>query len=180
MVVDDQARIREMLGRVLSWEGHTTVMAADGGEALEKLHDQQVDLIVLDLVMPTTNGLQVLTDLQRRESVPPVIVLSAVDDVAARVQALDLGAVDYVGKPFHTAELVARVRRQLATPTPPMASPRYLTAGGIELDLDRRRARVRGDGPELVPLSEREFALLAHLMRRAGRVCSREELLHDV
>jgi DNA-binding response OmpR family regulator len=180
MVVDDQVRIREMLGRVLAGEGHATVMAADGSEVVAKLQDQQVDLIVLDLVMPTTNGLQVLTDLRRRTSVPPVIVLSAVDDVAARVQALDLGAVDYVGKPFHTAELVARVRRQLANPTPAMASERYLTAGGIELDLDRRRARIGDDAVETVPLSEREFALLAHLMRRAGRVCSRQELLHDV
>jgi len=180
MVVDDQARIREMLGRVLAVEGHSTVMAADGDEALAKLQSQPVDLIVLDLVMPTTNGLQVLTDLQHRPSVPPVIVLSAVDDVAARVQALDLGAVDYVGKPFHAAELVARVRRQLANRTPPSAAQRYLSAGGIELDLDRRRARIGGDRPETVSLSEREFALLAHLMRRAGRVCSREELLHDV
>jgi DNA-binding response OmpR family regulator len=99
--------------------------------------------------------------------------------VAARVQALDRGAVDFVCKPFHVAELIARVRRHLEdTPRQhDQVDPRFLVAGGVQLDLDRRRARV--DDRDVV-LSAREFALLAHLMRRRGDVCGREELLHDV
>jgi DNA-binding response OmpR family regulator len=108
-----------------------------------------------------------------------VIVLSAVNEVAARVQALDRGAVDFVQKPFHAAELVARIRRHLAaTPTNhAVGQDRYIVAGGLELDLDRRRAR---SGSIDVMLTEREFGLLAHLMRRQGDVCRRDELLHDI
>ena len=105
--------------------------------------------------MPRCNGLQVLSTMRERGDSRPVIVLSAVTEVSTRVQALDTGAVDFVMKPFHTSELVARVRRHLV----------------------RRRATV--DGADVV-LSEREFAMLAHLMRRRGSVCRRDELLHDI
>ena len=177
LVVDDHARIRDMVARVLVGEGHSPITAADGAQALDHLGSQRFDLVLLDLVMPRRNGLEVLRELQSRGEMPPVIVLSAVDYVAATVQALDSGAVDYVNKPFRTAELVARIRRHIASPAPEPAEQRYVRGGGVELDLDRRRARM-GDG--VVQLSEREFALLAHLMRSRGRVCTREELLHDV
>lgn len=177
LIVDDQARIRDMVARVLVGEGHVSVPAADGVEALDHLASQRFDLVLLDLVMPRRNGLEVLRELRVRGGMPQVIVLSAVDDVAATVQALDAGAVDYVSKPFHSAELVARIRRRLATPSPEPVDQRYLRGGGVELDLDRRRARV---GDSVVALSEREFALLAHLMRSPGRVCTRGELLHDI
>lgn len=188
MVVDDQERIREMLTRMLTAEGHTTIAAADGLQALQELALRDVDLILLDLVMPSSHGMQVLTSLRARNSTTPVIVLSAVTDVSARVEAFDLGAIDFVGKPFHAAELVARVRRHLATQAVPVGphgvqgsgpgnDRRFLVAGGVELDLDRRRARHRG---RQIGLTEREFSLLAHLMRRQGEVCSRSELLHDV
>lgn len=177
MVVDDQERMRTMLCRLLSAEGHSTAAAADGASALQRLSEQQVDLVLLDLVMPRANGLQVLARLREQGFTAPVIVLSAVPDVAARVEALDLGAVDFVGKPFHTAELLARVRRSLAAHADLPAETRYLEHGGVRLDLDRRHARMRDVE---VTLSEREFALLAHLMRRHGNVCRRSELLHDV
>jgi DNA-binding response OmpR family regulator len=139
-----------------------------------------VDLVLLDLVMPHCNGLQVLAAVAARGgAAPPIIVLSAVNEVAARVQALDRGAVDFVQKPFHAAELVARIRRHLASspPQPSTERGRYVVAGGVELDLDRRRAR--GSGFDVV-LTEREFGLLAHLMRRKGDVCGKDELLHDI
>jgi DNA-binding response OmpR family regulator len=177
MVVDDQERIRTMLCRLLAAEGHTTLTAADGTSALQQLAADEVDLVLLDLVMPETNGLKVLAALREAGSSTPVIVLSAVNDVAARVQALDMGAVDFVGKPFHTAELLARVRRSLSGQVPSQDRQRHLEAGGIRLDLERRRACVHGVE---VALTAREFGLLAHLMRRRGDVCSREELLHDV
>ncbi len=181
MVVDDEERIIRFLTRSLTAEGHTVVPCGSGQGALDALVHARVDLILLDLVMAQGNGLQVLTELRQRQDGTPVIVLSGVTEVSARVQALDRGAVDFVSKPFHTAELIARVRRHLSfVPQQRSAeAERYLTAGGLRLDLDRRRVSV--DGRELgSALSEREFALLAHLLRRRGEVCGREELLHDI
>lgn len=178
MVVDDEPRIRTFLSRSLSAQGHSVVEAADGVVALEKLEAVDVDLMLLDLSMPRCGGLGVLKALEARSDAPPVIVLSAVTDVAARIQALDRGALDVVSKPFSAPELAARIRRHLRHETPPPpGEQRYLDIGGVKLDLHRRRA-VTASGE--ASLSEREFALLAHLMRRANDVCSREELLHDV
>jgi DNA-binding response OmpR family regulator len=177
LAVDDEERVLTFLSRYLTGEGHQVVTAGNGRKALDVLAREEIDLILLDLVMPQLSGLQMLGSLRERDGAPPVIVLSAVSDVGARVQALDRGAVDFVGKPFHVAELIARIRRHLQDEPRTRSDPRYLDAGGIVLDLDRRRARV--DGEDVV-LSAREFALLAHLMRRRGDVCGREELLHDV
>lgn len=177
MVVDDDERVRTFLTRSLSSQGHTVVLATDGADALEQLPTTEIDLMLLDLVMPRCNGLQVLAELGRRATAPAVIVLSGVDEVAARVQALDRGAADFVSKPFHLAELMARVRRHLHDGPVERNDDRYLNAGGITLDLDRRRATTGGQD---VSLTEREFSLLAHLMRRHGDVCRRDELLHDV
>jgi len=180
LVVDDEPRVVTLLTRFLVAEGHSVITAHDGLAALELLRDKQVDLILLDLVMPRCNGLQLLGRLvETLQDQPPVIVLSCVNEVAARVQALDRGAVDFVQKPFHTSELMARVRRHLrAVPTPrEHGDDRFLTAGGLRLDLDRRRAS--GSGFDVV-LTEREFGLLAHLMRRRGEVCRKDELLHDI
>ena len=177
MVVEDQERIRTMLVRLLATEGHDATTATDGRVALGRLTTEPTDLVLLDLVMPRVHGLQVLAALRNRGSTIPVIVLSAVGEVAARVQALDLGAIDYVVKPFSSAELMARVRRHLLQGTAEPADAGTLEAGGITLDLDRRRARVHDVD---VPLTERETDLLAHLMRRRHHVCRRSELLHDV
>lgn len=177
LVVDDEERIRTLLSRSLSSVGHSVVTAADGQLALDRLGDTAIDLVLLDLVMPRCNGMSVLTALNQRRDPTPVIVLSGVTDVGSRVQALERGAVDVVAKPFTLAELLARVRRNLNAARPTQHDERFLTAGGIRLDLDRRKAHVR---EKEVGLTELEFALLAHLMRRRGDVCRREELLHDV
>jgi DNA-binding response OmpR family regulator len=176
MVVDDEERIRGLLAKSLSSEGHSVVTAATANAAIDRLDVSTVDLVLLDLVMPGRNGLTVLQALRERNDPTPVIVLSGVTDVGARVQALDQGAVDVVAKPFSLTELLARVRRNVGAARP-STDERFLEAGGIRLDLDRRRATF---GRTSVPLTEREFTLLAHLMRRKGQVCRREELLHDV
>ena len=184
LVVDDEPRVVSFLTRFLLAEGHSVISAGDGAAAIERLSEEDVDLVLLDMAMPRRSGLQVLSDLadlpgDRRR--PTVIVLSAVNEVAARVQALDRGAVDFVQKPFHAAELMARIRRHLVhVPRQRTGSPgdhRFLVAGGIRLDLDRRRAQ--GEDFNVV-LTEREFGLLSHLMRRQGDVCGKAELLHDV
>ena len=178
LVVDDEPRIRTLLNRSLSAQGHTVYEAADGQAALDQLDSREVDLVLLDLVMPGRGGLDVLNVLRKRDSTPPVIALTATADISFRIQAFEHGAVDVVVKPFSMAELSARIRRHLRQETSlPTGGPRYLRAGGVELDLHRRRA-VTAAGP--VSLTGREFALLAHLMRRSNEICSREELLHDI
>ena len=179
LVVDDEPRIRTVLNRSLSAQGHTVFEACDGQAALDQLDSRDVDLVLLDLAMPRRGGLDVLGVLKERESSPPVIVLTALTELSTRIQALDRGAVDVVVKPFSTSELAARIRRHLRSQTssPPGGEQRYIEVGGVRLDLHRRRA-VTTNGP--VSLTGREFALLAHLMRRRNDVCSREELLHDI
>ena len=177
LVVDDEERIRTLMARSLSAEGHHVVTVADGIAAMERLAAEGFDLVLLDLVMPHCNGLSVLSSMRERADLTPVIVLSGVTEVGTRVQALERGAVDVVAKPFSLVELLARTRRHLSAPAPVRAEQRFLEAGGIRLDLQRRCARV---GSREVVLAEREFTLLAHLMRRRGEVCSREELLRDV
>jgi DNA-binding response OmpR family regulator len=177
LVVDDEQRMRAFLTRSLAREGHTVLAAADGVQAMERLAAGGVDLVLLDVMMPRCNGMRVLTLMRERNDTTPVIVLSAVTDVAARVMALDTGAVDFVGKPFHTAEMVAWVRRHLVAAPDKGKGQRFLTAGGVRLDLDRRRAKTLESE---VALTERECKLLAHLMRRAGNVCRRQELLREV
>ena len=178
LVVDDEPRIRTVLNRSLSAQGHTVYEASDGQAALDQIDSREMDLVLLDLAMPRRGGLDVLSVLKDRDSSPPVIVLTAVTEISARIQALDRGAVDVVAKPFSAMELSARIRRHLHQETSvPAGERRYLEAGGVQLDLHRRRAVTAG-GP--VSLTGREFALLAHLMRRSNDVCSREELLHDI
>ncbi len=178
LVVDDEPLIRTLLNRALSAGGHTVYEASNGQAALDQIDSRAVDLVLLDLAMPRRGGLDVLGVLKQRESSPPVIVLTAATEIAARIEALDRGAVDVVIKPFSNAELSARIRRHLHhRPSSPPGEQRYLEVGGVRLDLHRRRA-VTANGP--VSLTGREFALLAHLMRRSNDVCSREELLHDI
>ena len=133
LVVDDEPKVVSFLTRFLVAEGHSVATAHDGPSALAHLHEKDVDLVLLDLVMPRMSGLQVLADMQADGSpCPPVIVLSAVTE-AARVQALDRGAVDFVQKPVHAADLVARVRRHLLrSPEQRHAgADRFLRAGDI-------------------------------------------------
>jgi DNA-binding response OmpR family regulator len=178
LVVDDEDRVVSVLKRLLVHEGHTVTTAGNGLAALDRLAADEIDLVMLDLLMPRCSGLRVLAAMRDREDETPVVVLSAVNDISTRVQALDAGAVDFVVKPFHTSELMARVRRHLTVaPVRNVAEGRFIEAGGIRLDLERRRAVI--DDDEVV-LSEREFAMLAHLMRRRGSVCRRDELLHDI
>jgi two-component system KDP operon response regulator KdpE len=119
LVVDDEPHIRRYLNGSLSAQGHTIYEAADGQDALNQLRFRDFNLVPLDLAMPGRSGLQVLSELRQRESHTPVIVLTAVSDISARIQALAGGAVDMVAKPFSSAELTALIRRHL----PPHQTP---------------------------------------------------------
>ncbi|MFJ9442333.1 response regulator transcription factor [Kitasatospora sp. NPDC101235] len=176
LVVEDEARLRAYLKRTLEADGHVIDAAESGPDAVDRLRGGEFDLVVLDLMLPGFDGFEVMRRAFDRKPDQRVLVLSAVMDVATRVRCLQLGAVDFLGKPFATAELVERVRTRLRTPSTGM-SQRWLHVGEVTLDLERQALSLGG---REVPLSHREFMLLGHLMRRAGEVCSRRELLASV
>ncbi|HWI94470.1 MAG TPA: response regulator transcription factor [Solirubrobacterales bacterium] len=172
LVVEDEAGIADFLERGLSAEGFGVRVTGDGvaGEAMAL--EREVDLVVLDRMLPGRDGIEVLRSIRRARPMLPVILLTAKAEIADRVEGLDLGATDYVTKPFSFEELLARIRAHLR-----YGGETTLTAAGVELDLLSREA-TRGD--QTVRLPEREAALLGHLIRNANRVCTREEILAAV
>jgi two-component system copper resistance phosphate regulon response regulator CusR len=179
LVIDDEPRIVDFLARALAAHGFCVDRAHGGAEGLARACAEPYDLVVLDLRMPHVDGLAVLQGTIAIRPEQRILVLSALGDVETKVRALELGACDYLTKPFATAELLARIGAQLRRPAaaPGQAASRVERLAGIELDLDRRTADA-GRGP--VCLSVREFELLRHLMVRRGDVCTREELLKEV
>lgn len=179
LVIDDEPRIVDFLARAVSAHGFSVDRALGGAEGLARACAEPYDLVILDLRMPHVDGLAVLAGTLSVRPEQRVLVLSALADVETKVRALELGACDYLTKPFATAELLARIGAQLrrAAAAPGHTAPRVERLAGIELDLDRRTADA-GGGP--VCLSGREFELLRHLMVRKGDVCTREELLKEV
>ncbi|MFH9728230.1 response regulator transcription factor [Streptomyces sp. NPDC017254] len=181
LVVDDDPTVSEVVGRYLDRAGFSVRLAGDGPTALRAAGDRRPDLVVLDLMLPGMDGLEVCRRLRARENgAPPVpvIMLTARGDEDDRILGLEVGADDYVTKPFSPRELVLRVRSVLrrAVPAVPPGGPR-LTAAGLNLDPAARRASK--EGRELA-LTLREFDLLAYLMRNPGQVCDRERLMRDV
>jgi DNA-binding response OmpR family regulator len=184
LVVDDEPTLRETLAEALEADGLHVVTATDGAEALARFRADSPDLVLLDLMLPQLSGIEVCRIL-RRESSVPIIMLTAKDGEIDKVVGLELGADDYVTKPFSLRELLARVRAQLrrtegASPAP--GQKRITPAGLIRIgaalvDLDGHR--LLRDGREL-PVKPRAFELLAFLIRHPGRVFSREQLLERV
>jgi DNA-binding response OmpR family regulator len=175
LVVEDEVAIADFLVHGLEAEGHDVRAAEDGVEGEKLALGGDFDLVILDRMLPGRDGMDVLARVRRAEPALPVIMLTAMDAVEDRVAGLDRGATDYVTKPFSFEELAARVRAHLRQPASEVATE--LEAGGIRLDLLARTAERDGT---TVRLSEREAALLAHLMRHAGQVCSHREILSKV
>jgi DNA-binding response OmpR family regulator len=175
LVVEDEAGIADFLARGLEAEGYGVSVAGDGVAGERLALDPHTDLVVLDRMLPGRDGIEVLAAIRRSKPALPVILLTAKTDVADRVEGLDLGATDYMTKPFAFDELLARIRARLREPGE--GSETTLEAAGIRLDLLTREA-IRDD--HAVRLPSRESELLAYLMRHAGRVCSREEILSTV
>ncbi len=173
LVVEDEAGIADFLERGLRAEGYAVRVAGDGEEGARLAVEPEVDLVVLDRMLPGLDGLEVLARVRRARPGLPVIMLTAKGEVADRVEGLDRGATDYVTKPFAFEELLARIRARLRSD----ASETTLAAAGIRLDLITRAAERDGVVTEL---PRREAELLAYLMRHQGRVCTREELLSAV
>jgi two-component system alkaline phosphatase synthesis response regulator PhoP len=175
LIVDDEPKIVRLVRDYLERNGFAVSVARDGPEALMRARTEHPDLVILDLGLPGLDGLDVARSLRRDSSVP-IIMLTARDDETDKVIGLELGADDYLTKPFSPRELVARVRavlrRRLATD-----DAEVLRVGDLEVDLNRMRVEVSG---RLVELTATEFALLAAMARQPGRVFTRSQLLDAV
>jgi len=176
LVVEDEPRILSFVARGLDSEGYVVDGAPDGAIALRRLEDVAYDLVVLDLLLPRVDGLTVLRELARR-GVETAVVVPARGDLPTKLRGFELGACDYIVKPFALDELLARVRVQLRRRDELRSDASVLRVGRLELSVTRRQARL---GELAVDLSEREFRLLHHLAVHAGEVLSRERLLADV
>ena len=176
LVVDDDAEIRNLLRLYLEREGHRAVEAADGPAALERAREDQIDLVLLDVMLPGVDGLEVCRQL-RDVSDTPIMLLTARSGDADKVVGLDLGADDYVVKPFSPRELMARVRAQLRRRRLPAPPAPILEADGLVVDPNAMEARL-DDRP--VALTATEFRLLYTLMGRPTRVFTRDELIDAV
>lgn len=176
LIVEDEPRLSELIARTLLREGYDATVALDGFEGFEKARAGSFDLIVLDVMLPTMSGLEISLRLRRQGVTTPILMLTARDTVDDRVAGLDAGADDYLVKPFAFAELTARIRALLRRKSADGAS----TSIQVEdLVLDRVRHEARR-GTRTIELTAREFALLEHLMKNAGRVLSREQILAAV
>ena len=177
LVVDDEEAILLGVGDLLASEGYRVVTARDGKEALERWAAERPDLVLLDVMMPAMSGYDVCRAIRRTDAVTPVMMLTAKAEEVDKVVGLELGADDYVVKPFSVRELILRVRAVLRRAGQQRSDKPVTEVGPVRIDLDAHRAWVRGEPLDLTPL---EFKLLSTLVSRAGRVQSRERLLADV
>jgi DNA-binding response OmpR family regulator len=175
LVIEDEPGIVDFLHRGLRAAGFAVESALDGVEGERRALAGSFDAVVLDLMLPGRDGLEILARLREVKPGLPVLVLTARGEIEDRVTGLEAGAVDYLVKPFSMAELIARVRAQLRVAE--RSTTTTLRSAGIEVDLLTRRVRRGG---ELVTLSTTEFELLVHLMRHSGQVVSREQILSAV
>jgi DNA-binding response OmpR family regulator len=175
LIVEDEDRIASFLVKGLRAHGYAVTLARTGRDGLRLAGELEPDGVILDLGLPDIDGVEVLRRLRSRRSAMPVLVLTARDQVRDKVQGLDLGADDYLTKPFAFDELLARLRARLRPRDAAEAS--VLRAGAVSLDLHSRRARV---GDREVDLTAREFALLETFLRHPGQVLSREQVLSRV
>ena len=177
LVVDDEPTIGLVVSRYLERAGYSARVAADGYEAMRLAHEAQPDLVVLDIMLPGIDGIEVMRRLQERERTS-VILLTAKGEPADRIVGLQRGADDYVVKPFSPGELVARVDAVMRRVDPPReAEQESIVFDGLEIDPVARRVVVRG---EEVQLTVREYALLHFLARHPGQVFSRDQLMDAV
>lgn len=175
LLVEDQLKIARALENALARAGAEVVIAAEGETGLRLALDEAFDTVILDIMLPRRDGLDVLRELRRQHRTTPVLLLSARGEVEDRIRGLDLGADDYLPKPFVLAEVVARVRALARRGVPLEAT--VLKLADLTLDLLRREVRRGGVRVELSP---RELRLLEYLVRAQGRTCLRAELIEHV
>jgi len=179
LIVEDDPDIAELVGRYLDKAGFTTERVASGREALSRLASRPPDLLVLDLMLPHVDGLEIcrLVRASEKTAAIPIIMLTARAEESERIVGLELGADDYLAKPFSPSELVARVRALLRRAQRSGPATRTMTYGPVLVDTDRHLVTANGQD---VVLTAKEFLLLVYLMQHRGRVLSRDLLLTDV
>src|SRR5919205_478092 len=176
LIVDDEQHIVELATLYLSREGYQVDSVLDGAQAVRRFEQLNPDVVVLDVMLPGTDGLTICREI-RRESQVPIIMLTARDEVTDKVVGLEVGADDYLTKPFHPQELVARAKALLRRAGLEPDQPKLVRAGKLEVDIERHEVRY---GTERLQLRPKEFDLLALLARHPGRVFQRSELLDMV
>jgi DNA-binding response OmpR family regulator len=176
LAVDDEAGILRLIRLELSEQGFRVVVAADGDEAIRTFEQQRPDVVVLDIMLPDMSGLEVMRRLRERTNTP-IILLTARDHDEDKVRGLELGADDYIVKPFNPQELTARVRAVMRRAVRESNGDSMVIAGDVEIDLDKRLVTKGG---EPVALTRTEWMLLQHLASNAGRVMLNTELLSKV
>jgi DNA-binding response OmpR family regulator len=176
LLVEDERRLAQIVHRVLEEEGHTVDLAHDGDDGLAMARDGSHDVIVLDVLLPGMDGIELCQTLRRERLDTPILLLTALDGVDDRVRGLDAGADDYLPKPFAFQELLARIRA-LGRRKVQAREATQLQVDGLTLDLRRRRADREG---RMIDLSPKEFSLLELLMRNQGRVLTRTQILDHI
>jgi len=178
LLVEDEEALAESVRYSLEREGYSVTVARDGRRAIERFRAEPPDLVILDLMLPELSGLDVCR-LLRQESTVPIIMVTAKDSESDKVAGLELGADDYVTKPFSVRELVSRVRAHLRRVhmSAPVPTEEILRGGPVEMDVTRHEVRVHD---EVVSLPPKEFELLESLLRRKGRLLTREFLIEEI
>ena len=177
LVIEDEAAILRGLKDNLAAESYDVITAADGAEGYRLSQEGKPDLIILDLMVPKLSGYEICRKLRAEGSHVPILMLTARGDEADRILGLDIGADDYVGKPFSVRELLARVRALLRRSDPHSAGVEQLTFSDVVVNFPQFEARKRGQPVEMTP---KEFGVLQYLAARTGKVVRREELLEEV
>ncbi|CEI82500.1 putative transcriptional regulatory protein YkoG [Oceanobacillus oncorhynchi subsp. incaldanensis] len=177
LIVEDEQKISRVLQLELEYEGYETIVAADGKQALEYIEAEEWSLILLDIMIPELSGLEVLRRVRRQENDTPVILLTARDEVYDKVNGLDLGANDYITKPFQIEELLARIRANLRKTVQSGSSNETLQVGDLQIDTAAHEVIRSGNMIELTP---REYNLLVCLLENKNRVLTREQLIEKV
>ena len=175
LLVEDEEDFARLLARGLRERSYAVDLAAEGQSALSKAAVNFYDLVILDIMLPGTNGLEVCRELRSRGFAAPILMLTALDEPDDRIAGLDVGADDYLGKPFDFGELLARIRALLRR-TPALVAT-VLQVGDVSIDTRSRHVRKHG---ALVDLTAKEYALLEYLARRSGDVVTREEISEHV
>lgn len=177
LIIEDELPMRTVLQDVLAGEGYRVLSASDGEKGLERAVEEKPDLVLLDIMMPTLDGYAVCAELRRLSNPVPILMLTAKGQVDDRVQGLDMGADDYLVKPFSTEELLARVRAVLRRSQRQSKAPTRLVLGEVQIDLVKQTA-TRGRKP--LYLTAKEFAMLRLMAETAGEPVSRERFLDVV
>jgi len=177
LVIEDDPAIRLGLRKSLQFDGYRVVDAADGDRGLEMVFEERPDLVVLDLMLPRVNGFEICRTIRKHDQSLPIVILSAKDQEMDKVMGLDLGADDYVTKPFSTRELAARIKAALRRSRAAEEGEDVYEFGRVRVDVLGQQLLVDGEPQEV---SNREFRLLRYLLANRGRVLSRDQILNKV